>query len=578
MLLLLLRRYRVRRAGGLKNTMNNPKGSLRATCYATLVSVVAILLPATRAAFVIDSLSGDITTNEINSFVSTIAAMTPPANNWGIEMATHGTEVQGMRRMYEATRNQAILNHLIRFADSAVSKRNDKSTGERRTMWEGTIAPIWPNIAPTGTGAGYAGCETGMVAANIAYTAWLILDNNAIWNTTVPDGDPFGYGATYKARAQRYLTEVDYVLNNYISKWFINASTRRVQKPQDPRWATNASNQSCTAWNRQWMFVQPYLYSARCHDILQDNPATLPTYKDIVNQFATWFVAGYPSGGGVYYTSNGRNVVKWYYEVPTDQHIENIGHAQHDVVGLYESFDSQFTGVTSAQMKVYADTTQYVINKGANNSWAGTVDGAGGTTTSLKTDFIFFAQWNRALYTMIAQSNIDANTLNGSEGCKNTGYILYMKRWMRTHSFSGNYRIVARHSGLALNVTGSSTVNGAQIVQGTYNGANNQKWQFVDLGGGNYWLRNVNSAKAAVVQSASTANGAAVVQWSYSAGNASNDEWRVDDLADGYYRFVNRNSGKVLDVSGGSTASGATVDQWRWVQARQEQFQIISSP
>ena len=553
---------------------------MKTTPFLKSAALTLALLLASRgnAAFVIDSLSGDITANETNNFISTIAAMTPPANNWGNELATHGTEVQGMRRMYEATRNVTVLNHLIRFADSALSKRNDKPGGEGRTMWEGTIAPVWPNIAPGGSGAGYAGCETGMVAGNIAYCAWLILDNNAIWNTTVPDGDPFGHGATYKARAQRYLSEVDYVCNNYLSKWFINSSTRRVQKPQDSRWATNAGNQSCTAWNRQWMFVMPYLYSARCHDILQDNPTYLSTYKDVVNQFATWFVASYPSGGGVYSTLNGRTVVKWYYEVPTDQHIENIGHAQHDVAGLYECFQSQYTSVTPAQMKVYADTTQYVINKGATNAWANNVDGTGSTLASLKTDFIFFAQWNRALYQMIAQSNINANTLNGSEGCKNTGYILYMKRWNRTHTFSGNYRIVARHSGLALNVNGASTTNGAQILQRPYTGASNEKWQFVDLGGGYYWLKALHSGRAAVVQSASTANGAAVIQWSYNTGGSANDEWLVDDLGGGYYRFVNRHSGKVMNVSGGSTANGAVVDQWRWVQAPQEQFQIISVP
>jgi hypothetical protein len=551
---------------------------LRSTALALTVLVVVENAPLARAAFVIDSLDGDITSNETNNFISTIAALTPPANNWGDAMATHGTAVQGMRRMYEATRNVTILNHFIRFCDSSISKRNDKSAGEHRTMWEGTIAPVWPNIAPTDPSPGYAGCETGMVAGNIAYCAWLILDNNAIWNTTVPDGDSFGYGATYKARALTYLTEVDFVMNNYLSTWFINATTHRVQKPADSRWASNASNASCTAWNRQWMFVMPYLYSAHCHDILQDNPANLATYKDVVNQFATWFVATYPSGGGVYYTANSRNLVKWNYEVPTDQHIENIGHAQHDVVGLYECYESQYTGVTSAQMKVYADTTQYVINLGATNTWAGNVDGTDTTATSLKTDFIFLSQWNRALYKMIAQSNIDANLLNGSEGCKNTGYILYLKHWLSTHTFTGNYRIPARHSGLGLSVSGGSTASGAQIVQSSYTGANSEKWQLVDLGGGYYWFKNVNSAKAAVVQSASTANGAAVIQSSYTSATPLNDEWYLDDLGGGYYRFVNRTSGKVMDVSGGSIASGAVVDQWRWVQAAQEQFQIISVP
>jgi hypothetical protein len=156
-----------------------------------------------------------------------------------------------------------------------------------------------------------------------------------------------------------------------------------------------------------------------------------------VNAFATWFVATYPNGGGVYYTSGGRNVVKYYYEIPPDQHIENIGHAQHDMMGLFQTYESGFTQVTSAQVKVYADSTQYVINHGATNDWGGNVDGTG-TATSLKTDFIFLSQWNRALFQMISQSNIDANLIaSGSEACKNTGYILYMKHWLFTHPIGG---------------------------------------------------------------------------------------------------------------------------------------------
>jgi Ricin-type beta-trefoil lectin domain-like len=555
--------------------MNKPPTTAKSLITALIVS--AGMMYQTDAAFVIDSLSGDITTNETNNFISSIAAMNPPANNWGNNMATHGTEVQGMRRMYEATRNVTILNHCIRFADSALSKRNDKPGGERRVMWEGTVAPVWPNIAPGDPNAGYAGCESGMVAGNIAYCAMLILDNPSIQNTTVPDGNPNGYGVTYRDRAIRYLSEVDSVCNNYISKWFINSTTNRVQKPSDSRWASNAGNQSCTAWNRQWMFVMPYLYSARCHDILGDSPSYLAKYKDVVNEFGNWFVAAYPSGGGVYYTSGGRNVVKWYYEVPNDQHIENIGHAQHDVAGLFECYQSRYTAVTSAQVKVYADTTQYVINKGATNSWSDNVDGTG-SSTSLKSDFIWLAQWNRALFQMIAQSNISANQLNNDEGCKNVGYILYMKRWLYRHTFSGNYRVVARHSGLGMNVSGASTLNGAPVIQWPYGGGTNEQWQMVDLSGGWYWFKAVHSGKAAVIEGASTANGALAIQWSYTSGNSGNDEWRLDYLANGYYRFVNRHSGKVLEVPAASTANGKQLGQWSWAGVTHQQFQIISVP
>jgi hypothetical protein len=546
----------------------------------THFAVAALFFAASGIAqattFTIDSLDGDITANETTQFINSVNTLTPATNNYGNNMADHGSGVncEGIRRMYEATHNLTILNQYIKFCDTFLAHRNDQPAGEHRVMWDGAVDHIWPSVAPTDPDPGYCGCESGQVAGHIAYCAWLILDNNAIWNQTVPDGNPNGFGATYKQRAQTYLSMVDDTLSQYFTRYFVNASTHRIQKPQDSRWSTNAGNQSCTAWNRQMMFVMPYDYSARCHDILQDNPSFLSMYKDVVNQFATWFTSS-----ATYYTSDGHNVATWVYEVPPDTHLENIGHAQHDMVGLFESYESQYTMATSSQMQVFADTTQYVINLGSTDSWASNVDGSGAPTTNLKVDFIFFAEWNRPLYKMIAQSNIDANQINsGSEACKNTGYILYMKHWMATHTFSGNYKIISTRSGKAVVVQGASTTDGASIIQYDFGGsATNDEWQLVDLRGGYYELKNVNSGKAAVVLAADTANGAAVVQYTY-GGAIMNDEWRLDDLGGGNYRLWNHNSGKVMDVSGGSTSNNAVIDQWQWVQAPQEQFQIISVP
>jgi len=143
--------------------------------------------------------------------------------------------------------------------------------------------------------------------------------------------------------------------------------------------------------------------------------------------------------------------------------------------------------------------------------------------------------------------------------------------------FSGYYRIMARHSGKAVVVSGASTVNSANVVQWTYSstGATNDEWELRDIGAGYYRVINRNSGKDLVVQSASTANAAHVIQYAY-GGTATNDEWQPVDAGSGYHRLVNRNSGKVLDVSGASTADGATVDQWSWVNVNQEMFQLVS--
>jgi hypothetical protein len=207
--------------------MNTTRGSFRMPILWAILLVLGLTAPspAARAAFTIDSLTGDITAKEITNFISTMSARTMPSNNWGNAMATHGTEPEGMARMYEATKNVTILNTNIKWMDNYLVHRNDMPLGEHRVMWQGTVAPVWPNIAPGTTGSGYAGCETGMIAGYLANCARLILETPSIWNNTVPDGNPYGFGMTYKARAVTYLQQADYVNENYMRPWFINPPT-----------------------------------------------------------------------------------------------------------------------------------------------------------------------------------------------------------------------------------------------------------------------------------------------------------------------------------------------------------------
>jgi len=142
--------------------------------------------------------------------------------------------------------------------------------------------------------------------------------------------------------------------------------------------------------------------------------------------------------------------------------------------------------------------------------------------------------------------------------------------------FSGNYRIVARHSGKDVVVQSASTADGANIFQYSYTSSDpkNDEWTITSVGSGYYKIIARHSGKAMVVQSASTADGANVFQWTY-GGSATNDEWSIVDLGGGYYRIVNRNSGKVLNVSGSGTTNGTNIDQWSWTGGNNQQFQII---
>ena len=69
-----------------------------------------------------------------------------------------------------------------------------------------------------------------------------------------------------------------------------------------------------------------------------------------------------------------------------------------------------------------------------------------------------------------------------------------------------------------------------------------------------------HSGKCLDVSGASTEDGAAIIQWTCHGG--ANQQWRLEAVGEGY-RFVARHSGKCLDVTGWSTDDGTGIIQWQ---------------
>ncbi len=138
---------------------------------------------------------------------------------------------------------------------------------------------------------------------------------------------------------------------------------------------------------------------------------------------------------------------------------------------------------------------------------------------------------------------------------------------------TGYYRIVARHSGKALDVKDAGTANGAAVHQRDYVGGLNQQWQILDVGGGYHRIIARHSGKALDVKEVSTSNGGLLHQWDYVGGH--NQQWRVIDVGGGYHRIEARHSGKVLDVFEGRTTNGAAIHQWDWFGGHSQQWQLV---
>src|SRR4029077_19233112 len=102
-----------------------------------------------------------------------------------------------------------------------------------------------------------------------------------------------------------------------------------------------------------------------------------------------------------------------------------------DIFLLTESYAANYsTATTVGNLSRYADTVAYVINL-AHDSFGQNVDGSGTAQSYLDPYWLPLCQWNRSLYTTIAQASIDDNRYSSRP--VTDAYILYFKHWNFTH-------------------------------------------------------------------------------------------------------------------------------------------------
>lgn len=139
--------------------------------------------------------------------------------------------------------------------------------------------------------------------------------------------------------------------------------------------------------------------------------------------------------------------------------------------------------------------------------------------------------------------------------------------------FTGQYWIINKHSGRALDVAEFSRVDGGNVQQWQYAGSDNQLWTLRATGNGTYTLQAKHSGKYLDVASASRTDGANIQQWT---GNGTvAQQFRVEDIGGGLYRIINSGSGKALDVSGFSQTNGGNIQQWTWTGNNNQKWEII---
>ncbi|MFD8500688.1 endo-1,4-beta-xylanase [Amycolatopsis sp. NPDC059657] len=132
------------------------------------------------------------------------------------------------------------------------------------------------------------------------------------------------------------------------------------------------------------------------------------------------------------------------------------------------------------------------------------------------------------------------------------------------------YRLVAQHSGKAAEIANASTAAGAALRQWSVTGAANQQFDFLDSGGGYYRIRARHSGL--VLQVAGSTSGADITQ--QPDANTTSQQWQVIDQGGGAVSLVNRQSGLAMDVWEVSGADGARISQWTLTGNANQRFQL----
>lgn len=361
-----------------------------------LTTSCSCLAASAAAEMTVSSFDGAVTSDELQSFNSFMAAAQPASDNIGNTWAqgTSGEQTKAMAMVYSIAGQRETLDQMLRFCDAVLSQRNDlaKAPVGQHVIWTGTVAPVWPNnitASPIGTGG-----EQGDPVGHLASCAHLILTNKDLYGEQVTTGDEHGYGASYLERAKTYLKQADAAMTGHVLSRVLDLSADgKMYFAKDSPYKGGMP----VPWNQQMMFNYAFQNLVAAHGILgSDDGGLSANYTAIMNASLRWFFDG--GGSKVKKSSKGSTVYDWDYGFGT--RVEDTNHAALDVAGFYRAYDSKWP-VTKAQMTIFANTFVDVITVG-DGKYAGTVEGKCGTGHASCIDYV------RSAFLLLAEFRPDA--------------------------------------------------------------------------------------------------------------------------------------------------------------------------
>lgn len=165
-------------------------------------------------------------------------------------------------------------------------------------------------------------------------------------------------------------------------------------------------------------------------------------------------------------------------------------------------------------------------------------------------------------------------SLEGHLGIPNSEYLpsSFEIDYVRTYFHSkfnkqlanGDYQIINRESGKALEVPDFDTNNKTQLQQNDVTLKNNQIWDIKCNNNHTFTIMNKHSGKMIDLKADSgiTKNGNPILQ--YDSNKQINQDWYIIPTTEGYYKIVSLESGKVITVLNASHDNKAKVIQWTY--------------
>ena len=320
--------------------------------------------------------------------------------------------------MYELTGDKVILDGLIKFTDGLLKYRNDPNTGT--LDWTGQRELIWlPEEVRSGA-------EQGLIEAKILYAAQLILQTPSLWDQSIPGGNANDYGVTYRQRALRYVEEMERTESTYLFKWYVRASDKHLIFPNDPRSDAGALGGELP-YNQKWMMMFGKMRMAKCYELL-GNATMAKKYRDVIQANLSLYGSQmYPA------TYQGKSAYIWYYPVNNQVYTEDIGHAQHGIIGMMNL--DLLGGYTSFPDRIkVGNAILYANYRASDNSWNHNVAGTNETWyRKIQPGFIFLSRYVPDLYKTIGNDLIKEDAVTGEADA--TAYIL----WAKNARYTGNW-------------------------------------------------------------------------------------------------------------------------------------------